>query len=92
LRDATEQMRGEILTLNRLLEPLHAVAEERERQRRDHAAELDRLGEETRLALQRRDEETQQLRARLLHVYASRSWWLTKPWRYAGRLLRRFAR
>jgi FkbM family methyltransferase len=92
LRDATEQMRGEILTLNRLLEPLHAAVEERERLRLDHAAELDRLAEETRLALQRRDEETQQLRARLLHVYGSRSWWLTKPWRYTGRLLRRFAR
>jgi FkbM family methyltransferase len=92
LRDATEQMRGEILNLNRLLEPLHAAAEEHERLRRDHAAELDRLGEETRLALQLRDEETQQLRARLLHVYASRSWWLTKPWRYTGRMLRRFAR
>jgi hypothetical protein len=89
LRDATEQMRGEILTLNRLLEPLHAATEEMERQR----AELDNLREEMRLAhlaLLQQERETQQVRNRLQHIYASRSWWMTKPWRFIGRVLRRF--
>ena len=64
LRDATEQMRGEILTLNRLLEPLHAATEDMERQR----AELDNLRENMRLAhlaLLQQERETQQVRNRL---------------------------
>jgi FkbM family methyltransferase len=90
LRSATEQMRGEILTLNRLLEPLHAATEEIERQR----TELHNLREEMRLAqlaLLQQARETQQVRNRLQHIYASRSWWMTKPWRFIGRVLRRFA-
>jgi FkbM family methyltransferase len=90
LRDATEQMRGEILTLSRLLEPLHAATEEMERQR----GELESLREDmrlARLALLQQERETQQVRNRLQHIYASRSWWMTKPWRFIGRVLRQFA-
>ena len=40
LREAAEQMRAELMVLNRLLEPLHAIGEQLERQRQHHEKEL----------------------------------------------------
>jgi FkbM family methyltransferase len=40
LRGAAEQMRAELLVLNQLLEPLHAIGEQMERQRLQHEKEL----------------------------------------------------
>jgi FkbM family methyltransferase len=36
-----------------------------------------------------RDQELRELRARLQNIYMSRSWFLTKPWRFAGRAVKR---
>jgi FkbM family methyltransferase len=74
LKKSAEQMRKEILELNRLLEPLHVMSER---------------NEELLRAISRRDEDLRGLHARLQSMYMSRSWLLTKPWRFVGRLIKR---
>jgi FkbM family methyltransferase len=86
LSKSAEQMRAELLTLNRLLEPLHAMSEQLEQRdvelREVHA----RMSEQ----LEQRDVELREVHARLQGIYTSNSWFLTKPWRFAGRLINRF--
>lgn len=102
LRSAAEQMRNEIHTLNRLLEPLHTMAEHMESRRWHHEQELhtmradyDRRCGETKAELQtelrRREAELHDATMRLHMIYGSRSWRLTRPWRFAGRLVKRLA-
>jgi FkbM family methyltransferase len=98
-RSAAEQMRAEITVLNRLLEPLHAVAEQMKHMRQGHERELQLLRTEMQRQIseeqaerQRLDAELREIHARLQNVYASRSWLLTKPWRFAGRVLKRLGR
>jgi hypothetical protein len=43
LREAAEQMRAELLVLNELLEQLPAMAEQTDREQRDHERELNDL-------------------------------------------------
>jgi FkbM family methyltransferase len=81
LRQAAEQMRAELLLFNRLLEPLHAKAEQRDPQRRDHNEEPDGLNNRLVAA-----------KARLASVYSSRSWRLTAPLRWCDDIQRRLVR
>ena len=148
LRAAAEQMQAEIATLTTLLEPMHALTEHLEQQRRKTVTEQHTLRSEMRRteakrqaewqrregemlgALNRRDKELQallqrhaqqahdaaaaqdrlraeqvqavqarvvgvvdhsarvaELEQRLLGLYASTSWTVTKPLRYASRLV-----
>jgi FkbM family methyltransferase len=76
LRAAAEQMRAELLVFNKLLEPLHAIAE-----RRHHEQELAGLNNELVAA-----------KARLASAYSSRSWRLTAPLRWCDDIQRRVVR
>jgi SAM-dependent methyltransferase len=51
-------------------------------------AEFRRQREISNSELRREKDEVAQLKARLQQVYASRSWALTRPWRFAGGLLK----
>jgi FkbM family methyltransferase len=78
LSRSCEQMRSELLVLNQLLEPLHALAEQTEPQRErwdNESAEL-----KVKLAA---------ANARLASIYSSRCWLLTTPLRWCDKVLRR---
>jgi FkbM family methyltransferase len=81
LRQAAEQMRAELLLFNKLLEPLHAKAEQMDPQRRDHNEEPDSLNNPLVAA-----------KARLASVYSSRSWRITAPLRWCDDIQRRLVR
>ncbi|MDP9094990.1 MAG: FkbM family methyltransferase [Pseudomonadota bacterium] len=78
LHAAADQMRSEITGLNRMFEPLHAALEQAKHVGHTRAERIEHLDAELRDAHQR-----------LQATYASRSWKLTRPWRMAGRILRR---
>jgi FkbM family methyltransferase len=78
LRGSSEQMRSELLVLNQLLEPLHALAEHGERQREHRDGELAELKRQLAAA-----------KARLESVYSSRCWLLTVPLRWIDKVLHR---
>ena len=59
---------------------------------REMDGERHRLAMEAEAGFMRRDQEIHDLRIALANVYRSTSWTLTKPWRGAGRLLRRLTR
>jgi len=102
-RSVADRIRGENTVLNQLLEPLHRAAEQMNQMRQAHdqdlrlvrsdmqreVAEMQRKAAEVQDVLQHRDSEIRQLHASLQAVYASRSWLLTKPWRFAGRVIKR---
>ena len=77
LRGAAEQMRAELLVLNRLLEPLHAIVEQMEQQRRQHEKELASVNNELAAA-----------NARLASAYSSLCWRLTAPLRWCDAIRR----
>ena len=85
LRQAGEQMRAELLILNQLLEPLHAVAEQMASQRRHHENELAGLTKE----LAGLTKELASANARLTSVYSSNCWRLTAPLRWCHGIQRR---
>jgi hypothetical protein len=51
--------------------------------------QLEQRDMELREVRARMSEELREAHARLRSIYASRSWFLTKPWRFAGRLIKR---
>jgi FkbM family methyltransferase len=78
LLGSSDQMRSELLVLNQLLEPLHALTDQAERPRErwdDESAEL-----KGKLAA---------ANARLASLYSSRCWLLTAPLRWCDKVLRR---
>ena len=87
LRTAADQMRTEITALSRQLEPLHAALEHNSQMSRDH----NQMSRDQTDRIDRLHGELKALHTRLHEVYGSRSWMLTKPWRAAGRLLKRLA-
>jgi hypothetical protein len=102
-RSAVERMQGEISVLNKLLEPLHTATEHMNQMRQSYDHELTtvrgQLQRETGALQQQahdlherleyRDGELRRLNATLVSIYTSRSWFLTKPWRFAGRIVKR---
>jgi FkbM family methyltransferase len=78
LRGSSDQMRSELLVLNQLLEPLHALTEQTERQRERWDDESTKL--KAKLAA---------VEARLASVYSSRCWLLTAPLRWCDKVLHR---
>ena len=71
---------------------LHLVRNDMQRQASDmqrQASDTQRQTNEMREMLQHRDAELRQLHADLQGIYASRSWLLTKPWRFVGRVVKR---
>jgi FkbM family methyltransferase len=92
LHAAVGQMRAEILTLSRTLEPMHTLNEELaalRRQAERHMAEVGAIAERHRLEVERHRIHAEQLEQCLMAIYASSSWQLTRPWRALGRLLKR---
>jgi FkbM family methyltransferase len=87
LISATGQMRGEILTLNRALEPMHRLNEMLERwhiESRAHQARAEQFSQQVRAHQAHAEQLSQQVQA----IYASSSWRFTRPWRALGRVLR----
>jgi chromosome segregation ATPase len=96
LRGAAEQMRGELLAFNKLLDAVRAIAEQINRDRQSHGQELGGLSNE--LATERRPDQQELVRvndellatkARLASVYSSLCWRLTAPLRWCDDARRR---
>jgi FkbM family methyltransferase len=99
---AGEQMRAELLTMNQLLEPLHAITEQVERQKEQLRQQKEQLRQQNEQLqqqneqLQQQNEQLQQQKeslvvscARLNSVYSSLSWRLTAPLRLCNGIQRR---
>jgi hypothetical protein len=95
LRGATEQMRTELLVFNKLLEPLHAIAELECRQRRYHKQEMAGLNHEPVTECRHHEDELAglsiqlvEVKARLASLHSSRCWRVTAPLRWYDDLQR----
>ena len=99
LRGGAEQMRAALLVFNRLLETVHVIAEQKDRQPPQYEHHPAALNNEQVTESRSYEQELAGLRnqlveakARMTSVYSSRSWRLTAPLRWGDDIQRRIVR